>query len=274
MITREECLTSARLFKKPNEWKSSEPRTYNAAFRNGWLAELTSHMVRSPRILPHIDGTLPVSPLTHSLVDTRERGEKWSPSACIEEAAKFETFAEWQKSSTSSVAAARRLGILTRCRAHMHTGRQNPVSKAECIKDAARHQTRTSWSASGGRSRVLYETARQKGWLDECCRHMKDGRRPTVGLDECLQEARKHQTPGAWKKADWRTYNAACRNSELGWKKLCDEAIHAKAAGTATRAGASAGNRRKTGGVKKSRSSERTKDSGRSKQSSPPSPRS
>ena len=91
--------------------------------------------------------------------------------------------------------SCKRLGILTRCRAHMHTGRQNPVSKNECIKDAARHQTRTIWSASGGRSRVLYETARQKGWLDECCRHLRSGAQTDRGAGRMPAGSQKASDP-------------------------------------------------------------------------------
>ena len=48
-------------------------------------------------------------------------------------------------------------------------GRPVKWTKMACIDDAKKYETRGEWAkAKGG-----YHSAREKGWLDECCRHMK-----------------------------------------------------------------------------------------------------
>ena len=99
----------------------------------------------------------------------------WTLDLCKEEAAKYRTRDEWEKESPASYRKAINRGWLTKCTAHIVGFKRNPATPAiwtlERCKEAAKQcQKRAEFKK---RFHYPYEKARQNGWLDICCKHMR-----------------------------------------------------------------------------------------------------
>jgi hypothetical protein len=62
-----------------------------------------------------------------------------------------------------------------------------------------------------------YSYAKNRGWLDECCKHMKQFRREYT-LKSCKESASKFKTIRDWNNADT---NSVCASRRNGWYKEC-----------------------------------------------------
>ena len=83
---------------------------------------------------------------------------------------------------------------------------------AVCKKDALKHATRGAWRNAGGG----YQTARKKGWIDECCKHMTP-LNISWTEEKCKADAAKYPTRKRWFNES-SGYQAAKRN---GWFEAC-----------------------------------------------------
>ena len=95
-------LKDAKKYKSKSEWKSNSASAVSAARKNGWFEEASSHMKR-PQAWQF----------------------KWSKQAVIEDAMKYKTITEWQKSSSSAYTAAWRNDWLPEATAHMGKRRKS-----------------------------------------------------------------------------------------------------------------------------------------------------
>jgi hypothetical protein len=99
----------------------------------------------------------------------------WTLERCIEEAAHFPTRDDWEKKSPVSYTKAIKRGWLTKCTTHIKGFQRRPAVPAtwtleKCIEAGKQCKKRTEFKR---RFHYAYERARLKGWLEECCIHMK-----------------------------------------------------------------------------------------------------
>lgn len=99
----------------------------------------------------------------------------WTLERCITEAAKYQTREDWEKSSPNSYQKAINRGWLTKCTTHIIGFRRKPAVPAvwtleRCLETAKLCQKRTEFKQ---KFHYPYEKARQNGWLEICCAHMK-----------------------------------------------------------------------------------------------------
>ena len=87
-----------------------------------------------------------------------------------------------------------------------------------CKESALGFKTRSEWQKKGGKG--AWASANRNGWLDECCAHMEELRKPRGywTLEKCQQSARNYQTRTEWQTNDKPAWSAARRR---GWLDLC-----------------------------------------------------
>lgn len=85
--TLERCETEASAFETRSDWARGHPSSYSVAQRNGWLDECSSHMA-----------------------EVIKKNGFWTKDACIADAARFKTRADWKLGSPSSYSKARKQG--------------------------------------------------------------------------------------------------------------------------------------------------------------------
>jgi len=98
----------------------------------------------------------------------------WTLERCIEEASHFLTRDQWEKESPVSYSKAIKRGWLTKCTTHIKGFQKKPAVPAtwtleRCIQAAKECQKRSEFKR---RFHYVYERARLKGWLEQCCAHM------------------------------------------------------------------------------------------------------
>jgi len=146
--TLEKCIDDASKYDTKSAWMRSSLGGYSAAHKNGWIDLCCEHM-------------------------TTLWEKKWNLDTLRAEALKYNTKNEWQQKSPNSYAAAHKKRWLNECSSHMKEGRKpnGYWSLDRCKLDASNYSTKQHWrngSPSG------YATAKAKGWLEECCFHMKN----------------------------------------------------------------------------------------------------
>ena len=100
---------------------------------------------------------------------------KYTHESIKADAKKYNSRGEWCKNSPAYYAAHKR-GILDECCAHMSDKyqRKNGVdliwTMEACINDAQQYRTKAEWRR---RSNSAVKTAYRKGWIEQCCKHMK-----------------------------------------------------------------------------------------------------
>jgi hypothetical protein len=94
--TKERCIEEAKKYTTRTEWQIGHNATHQAARIKGWYNECITHM------------PLGIKPRRY-----------WVKERCIEEAKKYETRAEWRKSSSSSYMSSYRNDWLVECTSHM-----------------------------------------------------------------------------------------------------------------------------------------------------------
>lgn len=146
--TKEKCLNEAKKYKTLGEWYRNSTSSYNKANKNNWHKECAAHMIR-----------------------VKKPSGYWTKEKCIEEARKYKTKADWERGSGASHVAARTNGWYDECVKHMiSTKKPNGYwTKERCIEDAKKYKTRVDWGKNSGSA---INTARRKGWMDECAQHM------------------------------------------------------------------------------------------------------
>lgn len=192
--TREMCIADARRYKTRTEWARRSSGAFRAAKNNNWLRECQAHMVEL------------VKPSNY-----------WTLERCKAEAGKFNTRTQWQDNSGSSYLTAQRRGWLEECCAHMVSiiKPSGFWTLERCMEDASHYSTRKNWSdAKGG----AYNIASQNGWLELCCAHMEQIRRPHGywTREACIEDAKRFNSRSEWADQSSAAYAAASRG---GWLK-------------------------------------------------------
>jgi len=197
--TKEMCIESAKKYNKSGDWRKNEPTSYAVASRRGWLNECCAHMTiknRPPKIF-------------------------WTLEKCIESAKNFNNTTEWRKNDSKAFNAAEKNGWLDECVTHMKVIKHkssNYWTKEKCIESASKYQVKIRWRENEGSAYVI---AKNNGWLNECCAHMKQNKITPNGYwtkEKCIEDALNYQTREEWKKSKSGGYDAARYH---GWKDEC-----------------------------------------------------
>ena len=187
------CKSEALKYEIKEHWKKQSPQSYQAAARNGWYHELTTHMVEV----------------------TKPAGY-WTKERCLEHAKHFTTVSEWLKANSTPCTNARLNGWYDECTAHMIRV-QVPANywknKERCIEEALKYKTKGDWGKNNSAS---YMSAKKNGWFDECTAHML-----TLKIKQsywtyelCKEEALKYDSKVEWQKNSQSSHKAAKTN---GW---------------------------------------------------------
>lgn len=137
------------------------------------------------------------------------------------EKSKYKSVSEWMKTDRTAYNIAKKRNLVsavcTRFGWKLPKKFKPNWTLETCKQDAFKYKTRGEWSKSGASS---YSTAREKGWLDECCKHMIILKRPRGywSIEKCKEEAIKYKTRNEWQLAGNGSYTVARLN---GWLDKC-----------------------------------------------------
>lgn len=200
--TKQKCAKEAKLFKSRTEFQKRATGAYKAAYRNGWLDEITQHM--KPK--------------------QKARGY-WTLERCKEVAKKCTTKKEFRNKFPAAIAAAEKKGFMKKICGHMLEERKPPGywTKKRVTKEALKYKTRGEFRNG---SATAYGIAVNDGYLDEICGHMDFINRPSGYWTKkrCHEEAKKYHTriefrknaPGAYKSAFSNGWlNEICKHMDI-----------------------------------------------------------
>lgn len=113
------------------------------------------------------------SPLILDTVLPRKKvpNKYYNIDRCREESGKYTSRGDWRRGHRSSYDSASKNGWLDICTPHMTVNRKSKGywSLELCKEEAFKYKNKSSWK----RGHKSYYAARDRGWLDECCAHMK-----------------------------------------------------------------------------------------------------
>ncbi len=205
--TIELCQDAALKYSSRSEWnKSIDSASYKAAYKKGWLDLCCGHMVQ-----------------------TRKPEGYWTLERCQAAARKYAYPNAWKDSiDSASHKAAYKNGWLELCCGHMVEQQKPPGhwTLELCQAAALKYSSRTEWMNSI--DSASHKAAYKKGWLDQCCDHMVETRKPEGywTLELCKAAALKYLTKTAWKNSiDSASHKAAYKK---GWLDLCCEHMKKK----------------------------------------------
>jgi len=147
--TKEKVITSAKKYTYRNDWKSKEERAYNAAYKNKWLKEATSHM--------------PVF-----------KNFRWTKEKILEDAKKYNSVTKWNQNSRGAYQAAVNKKFLEEATKHMKTKSDLLKSprkwpKEKVLIDAKKYSSKNMWHK---KSSSAYSAAKRYGFFKEATKHM------------------------------------------------------------------------------------------------------
>ncbi|MBA6372505.1 GIY-YIG nuclease family protein [Colwellia sp. BRX8-4] len=141
----------------------------------------------------------------------------WNKKKCRKEALKFTTTTDFIKGSNGAYISAKKYGWFDEITEHLEvTNTPNGYwTKERCHLEALKFETRGEFRSNSN----AYQRARERGWLDEICLHMKDTRKPlSFWTDEqCAMEAMKYTSRGDFEKGSSSAYSVAREN---GWMDI------------------------------------------------------
>lgn len=189
----ERCQEEARKCKIKREWAEKYPSSFDAAVRNEWLDECCTHMIQVQKPKGY-----------------------WTLERCQEVAKNYKSRKEWRIKHPSSYSTSCQNGWIDKCCGHMiQINKPHGYwTLKRCEETAKTFSTRSEWQTNHISS---YDAAFRNRWLDQCCAHMIQIRKPRGywTLQRCGEEARIFSTRGEWKINHATSYDAATRNRWL-----------------------------------------------------------
>lgn len=88
-------------------------------------------------------------------------------------------------------------------------------SKQGCINSAREYSDLKTWMRE---RKTSYLAARDNGWLETCCTHMKQKQRVKWTFEKCIQSSSKYHSRMEWANGDGKAYRAAIKNN---WLEEC-----------------------------------------------------
>lgn len=140
-----------------------------------------------------------------------------SKNNVLADAKNYNSQTDWAKNSSGAHGSAKRNKWLSEACAHM-TGGHKPANywtSEKLIASASEFTTIASWRKSNASA---YTTAKVKGILPECCKHMRKDRMASGYWTKeiVIDSAKKFQTIISWSIGDSKAYDASKR---YGWYK-------------------------------------------------------
>ena len=139
--TFERCVEEGKKYSKRNDFRKKGKGAYNAAYVNGWLEDVCSHMDK-----PH----------------------QYSIEECREIALKYKVERYWRMNQSASWLQAQKNGWLPELTTHMK--KMHKYTKDECLEVAKKYTTRKEFSELAPQ---YYYRACAKHWRNEICKHME-----------------------------------------------------------------------------------------------------
>ena len=165
----ENCKAEAAKYITRSEFQKKSISSYREALNNDWLDEICSHM------------TVINKPKNH-----------WSKDNCHQEALKYKTRSEFQKTSNASYCKASKEKWLDEICSHMIQLKKpnNYWTKEKCHQEALKFNTKVDFREKASN---IYSQAHRKGWLDIICCHMTPLKRPSDywTKERIIEEAKK-----------------------------------------------------------------------------------
>lgn len=144
---------------------------------------------------------------------------KWDFESCVNDAKKYKSRVEWRKNNGSAIKAARLNGWMNECCSHMEyiILPSSYYTKERCMEIASAYTRKVDWLKDDSRS---YQAATKRGFFDECCSHMPEGKKPNGYWTKkrCKEDALKYDARSIWKANNGSAYYVAMKN---GWLKYC-----------------------------------------------------
>ena len=229
-------VNEVKRYSSVSEWKRNSPGSYKAAKADGYYEEIKRGMAPPTRTLKWTEQSIINDALKFATrrdwrlqsagayAQARRMGilekacghmtvlnpkGRWStPEAIIQEAQKYNSKSEWQRNSSGSYEAAKKLNIFDA--AVMHMSRPSISTKwddASIKDDALNYTSKSAWARQ---SPGAYEAAKKLNIFAEVTKHMK---RPSMSLkwdDEAIRnDAKKYSSKSQWKKGSIGAYTAA-----------------------------------------------------------------
>jgi hypothetical protein len=147
--TFEKCKEEALKYNKKIEFKNKNSWGYAIAKQNGWLDEITSHMIKYKHVTPI----------------------QWTKEKCQSEALKYNKRIDFYRNSSKAYAVCVRNGWLNDVCQHMNAPHSSQFkwTKEKCRIIALKYQYRKEFQMGDNNA---YCAAKYNKWLDEICQHM------------------------------------------------------------------------------------------------------
>ena len=188
--TLKECIESASKYKTKMDWQRGDSSAFFKAKISKWFDVCCKHMISHTRTLED----------------------------CLVIASKHKLKSSFIKNDNIVYNYALKKGWLEECCKHMiNDCKVFNRTLEDCLKEALKHKTVTEWIKSSASS---YHRARNKNWLEECCRHMN--KKPIKKIDtskftieDCIKDASKYLTKTDWERNSHSIYNYSKRKNWL-----------------------------------------------------------
>jgi hypothetical protein len=182
--TKERCQEVAMQYEKKAIFQNTEFSAYNAAFKNGWLDEITAHM---------------------------ERNTQWKEFQLIALAGEYETIQAFREAEPNAYMATHRMGVTEEVFAHM-TPLHESWTKEKIIALAKQFSHSNEFEKANASA---YNLARYNGWLDEATEHMTPACREMWTLEDVKEVAKQYRTRSEFSDGHGGAYAWACNKGLL-----------------------------------------------------------
>ena len=119
----------------------------------------------------------------------------------LNDAKKYKMRADWQKNSPGAHMSAYKNNWIDDVRKQIKSMFREKYGywqiKENLIRDARKYETRLEWQTKSGHG---YKSARKKGWLKECCKHMTTKMGKWQIKKNVMNDAKKYKTRVEWIK--------------------------------------------------------------------------
>ncbi|MCK9415689.1 hypothetical protein M0Q97_03400 [Candidatus Dojkabacteria bacterium] len=198
--TKERCQEEALKYSSRSEFERKSGSAYIASLRNKWIDEVCNHM--------------------------NTKIHHWTKERCQEEASKYKRRVEFIKNSNSAYQKALRCGWLDEICSHMIEYHRKPKkywTKERCQEEALKYDIRSNFQKG---IPVAYQTALNKGWLNDICSHMRKIIHSNWTKSECHFEALKYYNRFGFQKGSISAYQKALK---CGWlNDICSHMVIVK----------------------------------------------
>ncbi len=187
-ITFEMCRNKALQFEYKKDFRKNVNKYYNAAIRNGWIDEISKHMIKL-KIM-------------------------WTEEMCIEKSKEFDSIHEFSNKYSSACRAARKLGIYNEITKHMYKARQgnNTLDYDYCKKISLNYKTRRELFLG---NESAYLKSRENGWLVEFFLENKYRPYGFWNRENCIIECKKYSSRYELRANDKSLYTILIKNNWL-----------------------------------------------------------